>query len=139
MSDSNINLPRRTRGDLVAAARQGVKPEDFEDFESKRRKKHEAPRTLTAPVERKTGGVHRVEIDTEHFNVLQTIALLAERWSERLEATGLPAMQPREWELFVEAIRGFRNLQSMAGNWVPGEASAVLDLLQMRSDLADGG
>lgn len=136
---SNVNLPKRTRGDFVAAARQGVRPEDFDEFEAKRRKKAEPPRAVTAPVERKTGGHHRVEIDTEHFRVLQTIAILSERWLDRLEVTGLPAMQPREWGVFVESIQGFRHLQNVVGAWNPGEASALLDLLQIRSDLADGG
>jgi hypothetical protein len=92
----NVNLPRRTRADLVSAARAGVKKEDLDDHEAQRRKKlaeAEKPRMLTAPVERKTGGAHRVEMDVDHFTVLRTLAVLAVRWHHRLEESGLPATQ----------------------------------------------
>lgn len=137
---SNVNLPRRTRGDLVAAARAGATRETLPEHEEKRRKRLEErePHTLTAPVERNKGNVHRVEIDTDHFTVLHTIALLAERWAGRLEETGLPAMQPKEWAVFAQSIQNFRTLQQHVGMWNPGEASAVLELLSMRDDLAGG-
>lgn len=137
---SNVNLPRRTRADLVAAARAGVRPEDLPEYEADRRKKLTTePHPLTAPVERVKGGHHRVEIDVAHFTVLQTLATLALRWHQRLEASGLPATQPNEWRIFAETAQMFQTIERHVGQWSPGEAAAVLDLVRMRADLADDG
>jgi hypothetical protein len=74
----------------------------------------------------------------DHVTVLRTLAVLAVRWHHRLEESGLPATQPNEWRVFAEAANAFQTIEDRVGMWNPGEASAVLELLRMRADLADG-
>jgi hypothetical protein len=133
----NVNLPRRTRSDLVAAARAGVRPEDLAEHEAKNREV-KPPRMLTAPI-RKTGDAHRVEIDAAHYNVMEKLSKLAVLWAERLEQSGLPATHPNEWRSFAEAVSQFRYIDAAVGMWSPGEVTTMLELIEMRSDLADGG
>lgn len=141
-----VNLPTRTRKDLVGAARAGAR--DAVDLEEHLLKKQLAEALTNRPAilpsqpdadrhrTSERDGVPVIEISRKEHALLVEIAVFAETFFPRLELTGAPVERPREWNLMRERLTTFRKMVS-GNNKTAASTDAILGLLEAERLLAD--